>query len=110
LRHLRPTQTPIGIFHRYPIQEIKKKVESSTQVDAVLAAASQAQAAFDEAWKQLEALLKKGGPAKTSVKVQVAEFVKQPFIETEAELDDFVKRLRERLAAEIKAGNRIQIR
>jgi hypothetical protein len=94
----------------YPIQEIKKKVESTTQVDAIVAAPSQAQAAFDDAWKQLESLTKKGEPSKPSVKIQVAEFVTQPFIETEADLDDFVKRLRERLAAEIKAGKRIQIR
>lgn len=93
-----------------PLQAIKKKVESATLVDAILAAASQAQIAFEESWKQLEALIKKGGTAKPSVKVQAAEFAKQPFLETEDDVADFVKKLRERLEAEIKAGRRIQIR
>lgn len=93
-----------------PLQEIKQKVEAATSMDAILAAASQAQTTFDEAWKQLEALTKKGGSAKPSVKVQAAEFARQPYLETDADIDDFVKRLQERLAAEIKAGNRVQVR
>lgn len=92
------------------IQEIKNKVESATLVDAVLAAPSQAQAAFANAWRELEVLTKKDGPSKPSVKVQVSDFVNQPFIETEGDLDAFIKRLRERLEAEINAGNRVQIR
>lgn len=94
----------------YPLQEVKKKIEAATLMDAILAADSQAQAAFEEAWKQLEALIKTGGSAKPSVKVQAAEFAKQPFLETDADVEDFVRKLRERLASEIKSGHRIQIK
>jgi hypothetical protein len=94
----------------YPLQEIKKRIESATQVDAILAAASQAQSVFEESWKQLESLIKKGGAAKPSVKVQAAQFAKQPFLETTVDVDEFVGKLQQRLEAEIEAGNRIQIR
>ncbi|OYW40486.1 MAG: ATPase [Hydrogenophilales bacterium 12-61-10] len=111
------------------LQELKTKVAALTSIPKILYLQSQAGEALDEAIATIEAAQVKApskaasqGDAATVINIgktaiapksakviRAADLVTQSYLETEAEVEDYIEKLRAELLAAIKSGQRARI-
>ena len=116
----------------HPLQQIRQQVEQETSIGNIHQAQSRARDAADEAFDRIEAEQRRrasqpksqpgaGGatpaatgsspaPIKKRKVVSPSAFSSKPFLETEADVDEFLDKLRQELEAGIKNDERIEIR
>jgi hypothetical protein len=106
----------------YPLQELKRTVEAQTGIAHIDQAKQGATDALDEAFEKIEAAArqkqKPGGISdkddKVYVKprrvVKVATLAPTGYLETKADIDAYLTKLRSALESAIEAGERVEIR
>lgn len=98
-----------------PLQGLKTKIEGTGTIDTILAAKTQAQAAFEAGWNEIEKWKaekegKKAPTEKPLVQVAAADSSSKPYLESEEDVKGFIEDLMQRLLAEIAEGKRVKIK
>ena len=95
----------------HPLQSLKRQVESQASLAHIDQARQGAIEAADDAFEKIEAAAKqKERLAKPRRVVKAAELAPKGFLETQADVDGYLERLRQELEAAIRAGERVEIR
>ena len=102
----------------YPLQTLRRQVEAQTSIAHINQAQQSAVEAADEAIDKMEAASKEKdiGEKKPPVYVkkrrivQAARLAPKALLETQADVDGYLERLRQALEAAIGAGERVEIR
>lgn len=104
----------------YPLQTLKRQIESQSSVAHIERAGQDAIEAADEAFRKIEVTTKAiepsaaDGDPKVYVKprriVKASAIAPKGFLETQADVDGYLDRLRQELEAAISAGARVEIR
>jgi hypothetical protein len=104
----------------YPLQQLKGRVETQTSLAHIDQATSSAVELADAAFEKIEASAKVEPPPgvkdapKPVVKprrlIQAASLVPKPYLETQADIDAYLNKLRTALEKVIAAGDRVEIR
>jgi hypothetical protein len=97
----------------YPFQQIRKKLDHEASIPQIAYAVNEAQEAFEIALEKIEDAKPQDGekkPAKQTKTISPASFVNKTWIETEKDVEDFIKQLRDALLKSINQNTRIRIK
>jgi hypothetical protein len=104
----------------YPLQQLKARIEAQTSIAHIAQASTHAVDLADGAFRKIEASSKAEPPPgvedkpKPVVKprrlIQAASLVPKPYLETQADIDAYLDKLRTALEKVIAAGDRVEIR
>jgi hypothetical protein len=105
----------------YPLHTLRRQVEAQTSIAHINQAQQSAVEAADEAIDKIEAATKKRAEKDLAEKkppvyvkkrriVQAALLAPKSLLETQADVDGYLERLRRELEAAIGAGERVEIR
>ena len=105
----------------YPLQTLRRQVEAQTSIAHINQAQQSAEEAADEAIDKIEAATKARAEKDIAEKqppvyvkkrriIQAARLAPKALLETQADVDGYLERLRRELEAAIGAGERVEIR
>ncbi|HJX70414.1 MAG TPA: hypothetical protein VJ346_00625, partial [Bacteroidales bacterium] len=94
-----------------PLQDIKKQIQTESSIPQIAFFVKDAQETFEDKWEEIENIDDGNGgePPKQVTQIKVSEFKDKPYLESEHDVDTFIRKLKNALLEAIKRKMKIKI-
>ena len=98
----------------YPLQDIKKKIQSEYSIPQITYFVKEAQETYEDKWEEIEDFFKPDTDDKEKTKKQIkiikpVSFKNKMYIETEDDVKIYINKLKNELIAAVRNNNRVKI-
>jgi len=96
----------------FPLQGIKKKIQTEFSIPQITYFVKEAQLKYEEEWDEIEEKFKPvsdEGDKKKQVTIKISKFKEKPYLDSENDVETFITKLKDRLMQAVKNNMKVKI-